>query len=113
MLPVLRHPVRHLAKLLQFRPAIPVPTPLLHPHQPTIRQQFDMQRNGLLAHVESLRKRLDIQRPSRDQLNDRPPGGIGYRLVYVSPLFHNIQVIACEIKHKYSLVQNFFYLSPE
>jgi hypothetical protein len=70
-----------------------------------------MQRNGLLAHVESLRERLDIQRLGRDQLNDRPPGGIGYRLVYVTSRFHFIQVSACEIKHKYSLVQIFPYLS--
>src|SRR5580704_4483954 len=71
-----------------------------------------MQRNGLLAHLEPLRERLDIQRLSCDQLNDRPPGGIGYCLVYITPCFHIIQVSACEIKHKYSLVQIFFRPFP-
>ena len=42
-----------------------------------------------------------------NHMNDHPPGGIGYGLVYITTCFHNMQVSACKYKRKYSLAQNF------
>ena len=81
---------------------------LLYCNKTAIRQNGDVKRYGLPAHIKIFGYSIYITGLISNHADDCPSGWVGYGLVYITSGFHNMQVSACKYKCKYLLAQ--FYL---
>lgn len=81
------YPCRYLLQLLQPGLTIPLPPLLFDNDQTALRENFNMQRNRLAAHIKVLRDRIYVQWLTGHHFNNLPPRRVGYRLKNVSPDF--------------------------
>jgi len=113
MLPVAVYPCGYFAQAVQPGFAEPVPSTLFDDDEAAIRQDPDMERYRLAADLELFGNGVHIMGLIGDHADDRPAGGIGDGLVYVTSGFHdNMQVSACKYKRKHLLAQIFLPSIP-
>jgi hypothetical protein len=88
--------------------AKPIPAALFYGDETAVGQKVYMEGYGLAGHVELLGNRIHVMGLGGYHVDDRPPGRVGYGLVYISSGYHNMQVSACKYICKYLLAQIYF-----